>query len=111
MYARDPSTEIICIAYAVDDGPVQTWFPGDPVPPVWFEAATNPNWTAVAHNDAFETAIEEHILHPRHGFPIIPPERHRCTQAVALSLGLPAKLGLLADAMEFTHRKDEAANG
>ena len=91
VYAADPSTEVICIAYAVDDGPVQRWFPGDPVPQVWFEAAANPNWTAIAHNDPFETAIEQHILHPRFGFPIIPAERHRCTQASALALGLPAK--------------------
>ena len=41
-YAADPSTTIICMAYAVDDGPVQRWFPGDPVPPVWFEAANEP---------------------------------------------------------------------
>ena len=24
---------------------------------------------------------KQHILHPRYGFPLIPPERHRCTQA------------------------------
>ena len=57
--------------------------PAIPFREVWFEAAANPNWTAVAHNDPFETAIEEHILHPRHGFPLIPTERHRCTQAAA----------------------------
>jgi DNA polymerase len=108
VYATHPTMEVICIAFAVDDGPVQRWFPGDPVPQVWFEAAENPNWTAVAHNDPFESAIEEYILHPRRGFPIIPPERHRCTQAAGLALGLPAKLGLLADVMEFRHRKDAA---
>ena len=54
VYAADPSTEILCVAYAVDDGPVQLWRPGDPVPAEWFEAAANPSWTAVAHNDAFE---------------------------------------------------------
>ena len=106
VYAADPTTEVICIAYAVDDGPVQRWFPGDPVPPVWFEAAANPNWTAIAHNDPFEAQIETNILHPKHGFPLIPPDRHRCSQAVSVSLGLPAKLGLLADALEFTNRKD-----
>ena len=54
VYAADPSTEITWLAYAVDDGPVQQWRPGDPVPAAWFEAAVNPSWTAVAHNDAFE---------------------------------------------------------
>ena len=98
--------KLLWVAYAVDNGPVKRCRPGDPVPSEWFEAAVNPSWTAVAHNDAFETAIEQHILHPRYGFPIIPPERHRCTQAAALALGLPAKLGLLADVLELTDRKD-----
>jgi DNA polymerase bacteriophage-type len=106
--ANDPTTEIICIAFAVDDGPVQRWFPGDPIPEVWFEAAANLNWTAHAHNDPFESAIEERILHPRYGFPLIPMERHRCTQAAALALALPPKLALLADAMGFANRKDAA---
>ena len=98
-------------AYAVDDGPVQLWQPGDPVPAEFFEAAVNPSWTVAAHNDAFESAIEQHILHPRYGFPLIPPDRHRCTQAMCLALGLPAKLGLLADVLELANRKDAAANG
>ena len=67
-YAADPSTEVLCAAYAADSGPVQLWRPGDPVPMEFFEAAANPNWRAAAHNDAFETAIER-VLHLRHGFP------------------------------------------
>ena len=51
------------------------------------------------------SAIEQHILHPRYGFPLIPPDRHRCTQAMSLALGLPAKLGLLADVMEFSQQE------
>ena len=35
-------------------------------------------------------------------------ERHRCTQAAALALALPAKLEKLADVMAFKHRKDKA---
>ena len=61
-----------------------------------------------AHNDAFETAIEQHVLAPRYGWPIIPPERHRCTMAMCLALGLPAKLGAAADALELANRKDAA---
>ena len=78
-YAADPSTEIASVAYAVDDGPVQLWLPGDPVPPEFIEAANNPTWVVAAHNDSFETAVEQHILGPRYGFPLIPLERHRCT--------------------------------
>ena len=63
-YAADPSTEVLCVAYAVDDGPVQLWRPGDPVPAEFIEAAANPSWVVAAHNDAFESAIEQHVLRP-----------------------------------------------
>ena len=32
QYAGDPSSEVLCCAYAVDDQPVQSWTPGDAVP-------------------------------------------------------------------------------
>jgi hypothetical protein len=41
-YAADASTEIMCCAYAVDDGLVRLWTPGNPVPPEFIEAANNP---------------------------------------------------------------------
>ena len=105
-YAADPRTEVFCCAYAVDNEPVQFWLPGDPVPPEFIEAATNPNWIVVAHNAAFEMAIERHILGPRFGWPLIPVERQRCTMAMALALSLPAKLENVARALELRHQKD-----
>jgi DNA polymerase len=107
-YALDPSTEVRCCAYAVDDGPVRLWRPGDPVPAEFIEAAQNANWIVAAHNDAFETTIERNIMLRRHDWPMIPIERHRCTQAMCLALGLPAKLAAAADALELRNRKDAA---
>ena len=43
-YAADPSTEVLCCAFAVDDEPVQLWIPGDPVPPEFIEAAAIRDW-------------------------------------------------------------------
>src|SRR6516165_6260906 len=91
-YAGDVSTDVWCVAYAVDDGPVKTWLPGQPIPEEFQIAATDPDWVVVAHNDSFERAIEERILGPRYGWPLIPIERHRCTMAMALAAALPAKL-------------------
>jgi DNA polymerase len=105
-YATDPSTEILGAAFAVDDEPVQLWLPGDPVPAEVIEAAHNPSWVVAAHGDHFETAIERHILAPRFGFPLVPLERHRCTMAMALAAGLPARLDRIAAALELTNRKD-----
>jgi DNA polymerase len=107
-YASHPSTSVIWISFAIDDGPVQLVRPSDGVPLEFIEAARNPNWTVEAHNDAFETAIEQHILGPQFGFPLVPLERHRCTMAAALAVGLPARLDRVADALELANRKDKA---
>jgi hypothetical protein len=107
-YAANPSTEVLCIAYAVNHDPVQLWRPGDPVPPEFLQAALDPSWIVAAHNDVFESAIEERVLASQYGWPLIPIERHRCTMSMSLAAGLPARLSALADALELANRKDEA---
>jgi DNA polymerase len=107
-YAADPSTEILCCAYAVDDEVAKLWLPGDPLPPEFAEAACNPDWVVVAHNDNFETAIERDIMAPRFGWPEIPLDRHVCTMVMAAALGLPPRLSTVAAALELTERKDAA---
>jgi DNA polymerase bacteriophage-type len=107
-YAADPSTAILCAAYAIDDESVRLWMAGDPIPSEFIEAANNPLWVVAAHNDAFEAAVEQHILAPRYGWPLIPLERHRCTMALSLAHGLPARLDATADALELANRKDAA---
>ena len=61
-WAADPRSGIYCVAYAVDDGPVQLWVPPDPVPPEWFEAANNTDWCVAAHNDPYR--IRRRAAHP-----------------------------------------------
>ena len=109
-YAADHQTEVLCCAFAVDDGPVKLWKPGDGIPVEFREAASNPNWIVVAHNAAFEMAIEELLLAPRYDWPLIPLERQRCTLAMASTLALPGKLEKLADVLELSHRKDVAGH-
>jgi DNA polymerase len=107
-YAVDSATDVWCCAYAVDDGPVALWIPGDPVPPEFIEAANSPDWIVSAFNDTFERHVEMHIMAPRYGWPIIPLEQHRCTQAAALALALPASLKAVAVALGIEEQKDEA---
>ena len=107
-YASDASTDVLSCAYAVDDGPIQLWVPGDPVPPEFIEAAQNPEWITSAFGDHFERCITQHILVPRYGWPLVPIERRRCSQSVALSLALPAKLTGAAQALKLDHQKDDA---
>jgi DNA polymerase bacteriophage-type len=105
-YAADITTDVWLVGFAVDDGPVQLWHPGEPVPQTFIEAAGNPEWIVVAHNDAFERAIEEHILAPRYGWPLVPIERHRCTMAMALACALPGGLDKAAATLNLPMRKD-----
>lgn len=86
---------------------MQIWTPDDPVPSEFNEAASNPNWIIVAHNDAFERAIAQHILGPRHGFPAIPIERRRCSMAMALAAALPAGLEKATEALGLPYTKDK----
>jgi DNA polymerase len=107
-YAADPRTEIFCVGYAVNNEPVEQWLPNQPVPEEFVEAARNPNWLVCAHNDAFETAIEQLLLHPRYSWPLVPLERHVCTLARCLAHALPGKLELAAQALDLLHQKDRA---
>jgi DNA polymerase len=109
-YTTDPSTDVWCCAYCVDDGPIKLWKPGDPDPDEFIEAARNSEWTAEAFQDGFERLVEAHIMGPRYGWPLIPIERHRCLQAAALAQALPAKLEDVADLLELEHRKDKAGS-
>src|SRR5262245_25202412 len=107
-YATDPTSDIWCCGYAVDDGPIQLWVPGDPVPPEFTEATHNPEWLTSAFGDAFERRITQHIMGPRYGWPLVPIERRRCSQAAALALALPAKLKSIAAVLKLEHQKDES---
>jgi len=57
-YAQDASTEVLCMSYAFDDEPVQTWVPTNPFP----EPVRNHTGLIYAHNAAFERLIFWYVL-------------------------------------------------
>src|SRR6516162_7614833 len=106
VLAADPSTGIHFFCWAIDDGEVQTWRPGDPVPAPF----TNPTrYTLVSDNWEFERPIHTYILVKRYGFPPIPIKNQDCAQRRALAHAFPAELGLRCEALGLPHRKDPAA--
>jgi DNA polymerase len=107
-YAADPATEILCVCFAVDDGPVQIWLPGNPIPPEFTEIAQNPNWLLCSHNAQFELALLQKVLRPCFAWPRVPLARFRCTMAMGLAAALPGKLELVAEALELLNQKDRA---
>jgi DNA polymerase len=104
-YATHSTTDVWCCAYALDNGATQLWTPGQPVPLEFIEAAQSPDYLIVAHNDQFERLIEQHILGPRYGWPIVPIERHRCSMSMALAMALPAGLKKVATVLALKHQK------
>jgi DNA polymerase len=57
-YCQDPSTDVLCMSYAFDDEPVQTWVPTNPFP----EHVRNHTGLIYAHNAAFERLIFWYVL-------------------------------------------------
>lgn len=98
-YAEDPSTEIICAAYARADGEVALWRPGDAPPP--FGADEIHAWNA-----EFEYAIWLRVACRRYGWPAPDLRRFRCTMSLALSFGLPGSLDKAGRVLGLTDRKD-----
>jgi DNA polymerase bacteriophage-type len=105
-YASDPSTEVLCLGFAVDHGEPQTWIPGNPNPEPFVAAAADSSWTAVAHNYQFERAIATRILEPRHRFPRIPLAQQCCSMTLALANALPGELEAAALALGLPYQKD-----
>ena len=113
VYAAHPSTEVLCLAYAIDDGPVKiiryadlfTYPLGDP-----FEElralATDKDVLFYAHSAIFEQFLWKFKLSDRFNIPIIPIKRWRCTAAKALAVGLPKSLADVGAALGTAHKKD-----
>jgi DNA polymerase len=106
IYAADPSTGIHFLRYTIDDGPGETWRPGDPVPVPF---ANPPRNFFVSDNWTFERDIHAEILVKRYGFPPIPLKNQDCAQRRALAFAYPPELGLRCEALGLPYRKDPEA--
>jgi DNA polymerase len=92
-YARHPSTSVLCMSYAYDDGLVQTWRPGKPMSPIKSQIR--------AHNAAFERLIFWHVLKMD-----IPLEQFYCTAAQARANCAPGSLEDVGRFAGVSMRKD-----
>ena len=102
-YSEDPSTDIICICWGIDDRPIQEWWPGHPKGdvPADLHAALNNNHTVEAHNVAFERSIWQNVLAFKYGWPLPKNDQWRDTMAIACYLALPAALDGLSRALGY----------
>ena len=88
-YFTDPSTEVICMAYAQDGGEPAIWHPGEEIP-ACFMTSSEEYW---AWNADFERLCFEYIMGPDHGFYVPPIEQWRCSMYQARCNNLPGALG------------------
>lgn len=82
-YAEDPSTEVLCIAWAVDNGTISLWAPGMSLEPL-LQLVNNPAITLAAHNASFERVVLNGTAGKKIGFPETSIDRWICTAAKAL---------------------------
>lgn len=100
-YFRHPSTEVLCMAYAIDDGPVKLWIPGYPFPLGDIREAV-----MHAHNASFERGIWEHVCVKRYGWPPVRVGQWQCTAVRCAALALPRSLADAAKALGLDAQKD-----
>lgn len=97
-YVESPHTGVWCAAWAIDDEPVQVWRKGEPCPPEIVEHVEKGRRVR-AWNAQFERIVWNGVLHRRAGWPKLKQEQVWCTQAQALTLGLPMALDRCAEAL------------
>ena len=98
-YAQDASTEVLCMSYAVDDGEVATWLPGQPFPDI-------SGHQIMAHNAAFERLIFWYVVCPTLGLVEPPLEQFYCTAAQSRANCLPGSLEDVGRAVSSKMKKD-----
>lgn len=111
-YAQHPSTEVMCLAWAVGDTPVNLWRPGEPFPKLLLHHMWA-NTIFKAHNALFEQCITKWVL-PKHCqgimFPTMHPSRWRCSAAKAAACALPRALEDAAKVLNLVVQKDMAGH-
>ena len=125
-YAEDPSTDLLCVCWAFDSGPVSAWIPsadedfadalaaskeidggiyvGSTVPAelrTWIER----HGEVHAWNAPFERLVLNGPAGARYGFPTLDIEQMHCSMASARVRGLPGALEDAADVLNTPVKK------
>jgi DNA polymerase len=108
-YAQDPSTEVICLAYAFDDEEVQLWWPDQP-----FDERISGHVRAGGqlrfHNAGFDRLLWWYVLSPDFNVPAPALESFYCTAAQARANCAPGSLEDVGRFASSSMRKDHRGN-
>lgn len=106
-YAKDLSTAVLCVSYALDDGDVRSWRRGQPFPDDLREIFADESVMLYAHNAQFERLLFWYVLCPDYDLPEPALERFYCTAAQARANALPGGLGDCARCLGAAEQKDK----
>ena len=106
-YAKHPTTNPWCFAWALGDEEIEIWTPGFSMPER-LRKHLESGGLFLAHNCHFEKAIWDNILVPRYGWGALPIQQCRCSMAMAYAAGLPGDLERAAAAAGIQAQKDMA---
>jgi DNA polymerase len=105
-YAADPSSDVLCLTYAIKDLPVSIWYPGEDMPKD-LKYYINYGFPVESHNSFFERAIWRNIMVPRYGWIDIPDDQWRCSASRAAALALPRSLEMVGQALSLPIQKSQ----
>lgn len=111
VYAKDKTTDVVCLAWAIDNGPVKIYrhLDGDQPPAELFHHIQNGS-QFYAHNAQFERVIWQHVCHERYGWPALPLKQLNCTMVMSYSMGLMGSLEDAAGCVGLDSKKDMRGN-
>ena len=113
-YAQDPSTEVLCLSYSFGDKEPKRFIGtnlelgifGTEPPEDLFDAILS-GALVYAFNTTFEYCIWRYVCIERMGWPAVPFDQWRDTQAIAASFAMPLSLEGCGDALNLDIRKDK----
>jgi DNA polymerase bacteriophage-type len=123
-YAEHPSTDLLCVCWAFDDGPVSAWIPSadpefasqistsecyevfiGPVVPTDLRLYIKKGGEVHAWNAAFERQVLNGPAGQRYGFPHITIEQTRCSMARSRHASMPGRLEDAANVLNADVKK------
>jgi DNA polymerase len=105
IYANDPTTEVLCIAYGIEPHSVICGSISEPYLKPLLDHVAN-GGKIQAWNAMFEYAIWNCVCVPKYGWPPLKLEQCIDSMAIAAANNIPQSLGDASIFMDATHQKD-----
>jgi DNA polymerase len=105
VYANDPSTEALCIAFGTSSQAIGLYIPSRVKPGALLEHVAN-GGKIQAWNAMFEYAIWNCVCVPKYGWPPLKLSQCIDSMAIAAANNIPQSLGDASIFMDATHKKD-----